>query len=154
MGQPFLIDIFVQTTFADWCNVLERYSCSICATFLRCLWVICAVCMARTEMMVPGWAVAVRQPVILPLSMYEIAALLLLTQVCAFVCDECFKIFVLEAERECSSKVCALPCMKSSQLAQICPHSDSTLRQIQSDKYRSTTQGFDEGRGGTDIDEF
>ena len=37
MGQPFLIDIFVQTTFADWCNVLERYLCSICATF----WDVC-----------------------------------------------------------------------------------------------------------------
>ena len=33
-------------------------------------------------------------------------------------------------------------------MAQICPHSGSlTLRQIQSHKYRSTTHGFDEGRG-------
>ena len=54
--------------------------------------------MARTEMMVPGWGAAVKQAVVLPLSMYEIAALLLLTQVCAFVCDECYKTFVLEAE--------------------------------------------------------
>ena len=88
---------------------------------------------------------AVKQAVVLPLFMYEIIAIaaLLLTQVCAFVCDACYKAFVR------MQGVCALPWMKSSQLAQICPHAGSTLRQIQSDKYRSTTQGFDEVDGGT-----
>ena len=39
---------------------------------------------------------AVKQAVVLPLFMYEIIAIaaLLLTQVCAFVCDACYKAFV------------------------------------------------------------
>ena len=75
---------------------VSQYLCGI----FEILSYLCRICMARIEMMVPGWAGAVKQAVVLPPSMYEIAALQLLCglKFCAFVCDKCYKTFVRGAE--------------------------------------------------------
>ena len=134
--------------------MLLHRACSLFVTFLKYLWVICTVCMARNEMMVPGWDCCQAGGCFTYLPCMKSSQFphwAVLTQVCTFVCVTRVTTHLCWRQSLVGSRVCALPCMKSSQLAQICPHSGSTLRQIQSDKYRSTTQGFDEGRGTVSV---